>query len=553
MKINRRFLKEESNNPFDVFYSHFKNKIKGWSTMAGAKDIYNWLIDELKELSNISNIRNYNYDFSAGYDTIAKELIKRAKKDFEWLHESIKENLADDIDLLEKSINNMKIGDSVTVKNYKNGDIYKFVKLSNSSTIAAFKNINGVNHIASPQQVFGWAKDSLIYANFKPQFNYNESVRDMNKLNNKNKVLYVIKDSYGNQLSAPSEDDYELWDRVAAMEARGKRGLRVVVYSIKPDKNESLNEVKDDKGVDRYGINGKWWYFTTHGIGPGSVPIGIEILDIIDTPNGSFFCSDRVLNTSELKWYDIKERVPKGVNEGLLDHPYDKYYIDFLSKNKDLFKDLKKLVSNDCKEVWDSYYNFIETFRAWAGKALDNDSLLAESLNEDTINKQFRKDIKRKYKDNQFINSVNKEKRDDTMSMAREKGLDKDPEMRKIIKDYADDKYPLKPFKYDFPKYLEKNDFPFYVTYYQEYPIYEPAEGGYYYPGRDAIYSKGFDTKEEAEAHVEELKNEDGEGGWEKYSNGYIREGKYVGDAEEIVIETRKTYLSQEKGWEPYQ
>ena len=311
------------------------------------------------------------------------------------------------------------------------------------------------------------------------------------------KVLYVIQDKHGNQLSAPSEDDYELWDRVAAMEARGRRGLCVVAYTEDLNRNnsikgagmrvKSLNEVKDDKGVERYGINGEWWYFTTHGVQPGSVPKGIEILDVIDTANGTYFCSDRVLNTSELRYYDIKEKYPKGL------------------------------------------------------------------ITEDTINKQFRKDIKRKYKDNQFINSVNKEKRADTMSMVKGKGLDKDPAFMKFVKDHMDDKYPLKPFKYKFPKHLEKNDFPFYVTYYQEYPIYEPAEGGYYYPGRDAIYSKGFDTKEEAEAHVEELKNEDGEGGWEKYSDGYVRKGKYVGDAEEIVIETRKTYLSQEKGWKPYQ
>ena len=386
----------------------------------------------------------------------------------------------------------------------------------------------------------------------------------MNK--DKKKVLYVIKDSHGNQLSAPSEDDYELWDRVSAMEARGRRGLCVVAYTEGLNKKSSnnlikgtnmrvknLNEVKDDKGVDRYGINGRWWYFTTHGIQPGSVPKGIEILDVIDTPNGSFFCSDRVLNTSELKYYDIKEKAPKGVNEGLLDHPYDKYYIDFLSKNKDLFKDLKKLVSNDCKEVWDSYYNFIETFRAWASKALDNDSLLAESLNEATLNKQFRKDIKRKYKSNDSMNDINREKRADTMSMVKEKGLDKDPAFMKFVKGHMDDKYPMKPFKYKFPKHLEKHDFPFYVTYYQEYPIYEPAEGGYYYAGRDAVHSKGFETREEAMEYASELKNESGEDGWKSYSNGYMKKGKYVGEGEQIVIENRNNYLSQEKGWEPYQ
>lgn len=57
-----------------------------------------------------------------------------------------------------------------------------------------------------------------------------------------NEVLYIIKDNHGNQLSAPNPNDSELWDRVEAMEARGKRGLSVVVYTGKKD--ESLKEGK---------------------------------------------------------------------------------------------------------------------------------------------------------------------------------------------------------------------------------------------------------------------------------------------------------------------
>lgn len=54
-------------------------------------------------------------------------------------------------------------------------------------------------------------------------------------------ILYVIKDSHGNQLSAPNPDDGELWDRVSSMEARGRRGLCVVVYTGK-----KMNEAWDD-------------------------------------------------------------------------------------------------------------------------------------------------------------------------------------------------------------------------------------------------------------------------------------------------------------------
>lgn len=68
----------------------------------------------------------------------------------------------------------------------------------------------------------------------------NESVKTFGakakKLNEAEEILYVIKDSHGNQLSAPNPDDSELWDRVESMEARGRTGLSVVVY------NGALNE-----------------------------------------------------------------------------------------------------------------------------------------------------------------------------------------------------------------------------------------------------------------------------------------------------------------------
>lgn len=56
-----------------------------------------------------------------------------------------------------------------------------------------------------------------------------------------------------------------------------------------------------------------YWFFTTHGIQPGSVPKDVDILDIIDTPNGSFVKFDRFLSTEELNEYDMKERDPKSV------------------------------------------------------------------------------------------------------------------------------------------------------------------------------------------------------------------------------------------------
>lgn len=67
-------------------------------------------------------------------------------------------------------VNEMQVGESVTVKNYQNGAMMKFEKLSNSSSISAFKNVLGVNHMASPEHVVSWIKDSITYAGFKPIF-----------------------------------------------------------------------------------------------------------------------------------------------------------------------------------------------------------------------------------------------------------------------------------------------------------------------------------------------------------------------------------------------
>ena len=65
-----------------------------------------------------------------------------------------------------------------------------------------------------------------------------------------NKPLYIIRDSQGNQLSAPNPDDDELWDRVASMEARGRRGLCVVVYTGKKEALNEWNEFSDDDVED---------------------------------------------------------------------------------------------------------------------------------------------------------------------------------------------------------------------------------------------------------------------------------------------------------------
>lgn len=59
----------------------------------------------------------------------------------------------------------------------------------------------------------------------------------------------------------------------------------------------------------------RYWYFTTHGVGPGTIPKDLKVLDVREGYNqkgtsGEFFCLDGVLNTDELRTYDCIELAP---------------------------------------------------------------------------------------------------------------------------------------------------------------------------------------------------------------------------------------------------
>lgn len=132
--------------------------------------------------------------FANGYKAESKETDKLYN-----------ESLGDDLDKLEQDLDSMQIGDSVTVKNYKNGDIYKFVKRGDNDTITDFENVLGKNHLASKQHVLGWAKDSLIYAKYPPKFEFNESSKlDIIKSNRK---AYQDVENYIKKVKDPLEKD----------------------------------------------------------------------------------------------------------------------------------------------------------------------------------------------------------------------------------------------------------------------------------------------------------------------------------------------------------
>ena len=107
----------------------------------------------------------------------------------------------------------------------------------------------------------------------------------------------------------------------------------------------------------------------------------------------------------------------------------------------------------------------------------------------------------------------------------------------------------------------------YYVSHVTEYPIYEPAEGGYYYAGTTTESSRRFPTWKKANKFFQKAKKQfledhpweveqgrvhvweesgvckDNEGSCVRYHSRYIGEG-------EFVILTRGEYV--ENGWEPY-
>lgn len=91
------------------------------------------------------------------------------------------------------------------------------------------------------------------------------------------------------------------------------------------------------------------------------------------------------------------------------------------------------------------------------------------------------------------------------------------------------------------------------VSHYQEYPIFEPAEGGYYYSGTELVETERLSrrqAKKKFKAIVEELLDDEFEdwffdGEWQVtlYS-------KYIGEGEFWCIERKAG--SHVEGWKPY-
>lgn len=95
-----------------------------------------------------------------------------------------------------------------------------------------------------------------------------------------------------------------------------------------------------------------------------------------------------------------------------------------------------------------------------------------------------------------------------------------------------------------------------YLSYYEEYPIYEPAEGGYYYAGLALVKTERLSKRaakrkfdKEAKEMLETTKNEPYP--WIQLNGRHIvRDSKYIGEGAFFCVEKKKGKHS--KGWQPY-
>lgn len=168
-----------------------------------------------------------------------------------------------------------------------------------------------VEEILSDLPVESSVKASAELQESGESFDANDIIRTMY---NKFPDMYFIdeRDMSGNNVALYFELSDSYSDAVEFLDTLGVnyKVSNGVLRIIAPESPEYMIHEDNHEFYDM-GTGLEYWYFTTHGVQPGSVPKGLEILDVIDKPEGSYFLTNRVISTDALKYYDIKERSPR--------------------------------------------------------------------------------------------------------------------------------------------------------------------------------------------------------------------------------------------------
>ena len=156
-----------------------------------------------------------------------------------------------------------------------------------------------------------------------------------------------------------------------------------------------------------------YWFFTRHGVQPGSVPKDVEILDIMDTPNGTFVKLNRFLSTKELDYYDLVEKAPESItsDESTQICWNDMEFVDQISAIQNyvkkytgtkVFEDFAESVNADVDDVIDLFSDMESRNMLHIPYVIQKDSEFAnddiysseEITSEDSVEDDVYEDIK---------------------------------------------------------------------------------------------------------------------------------------------------------------
>lgn len=155
------------------------------------------------------------------------------------------------------------------------------------------------------------AEDGLVDIIFEPNFSFVATVRLDDEDANDFLAMYDLEDDdydfmFDDFKSSLVHDDIlELLDKKGIVDF-ADLDINFVSWLEKSNNNEE----KTSESFEKAG--GPFWYFTKHGVQPGSVPKDINILDVLDAKDGtgSYFLSDKVIDTKQLNEYELKELGP---------------------------------------------------------------------------------------------------------------------------------------------------------------------------------------------------------------------------------------------------
>lgn len=124
--------------------------------------------------------------------------------------------------------------------------------------------------------------------------------------------------------------------------------------------------------------SGPFWYFTKHGVQPGSVPKDIRLIEVLDAEDGTgtYFLSDKVIDTKQLHEYELKEMGPGNAFDYDLDEEDDDLNWD------DSFK-----FEN---EVSESFSENTKWFGVYQGTILDPKAKFFKGHYNTALNKVFK-------------------------------------------------------------------------------------------------------------------------------------------------------------------